>query len=95
LIAEINELRESGGVEPLAARLCVNRLKPQTTFGKDVRGALEDVGLPVLKTAVHEREAYKHAVLDGCSVHGVRGAGGRAAAEEIDQLAKELSRIVQ
>lgn len=95
LIAEINDIRGSGGVAPLAARLAVNRLKPRTTFGNDIREALEDIGIPTLKTAIHEREAYKHAVLDGTSVHGITGPGGRAAAAEIDKLTRELTRIVR
>lgn len=95
LIAEINDIREANGVEPLAARLAVNRLKPRTTFGNDVREALQDVGIPTLATAIHEREAYKHAVLDGCSVHQVMGSGGRAAAAEMHQLTRELVRIIR
>ena len=94
LISEINDIRETGGVAPLVPRLAVNRLKPRTTFGREIREALDSIGIPVLKTAIHEREAHKHAAVDGCSVHQVRGAGGRAAATEIEQLARELSIIV-
>ena len=95
LMSEINEIRESGEVDPLQARLLVNRLKSRTTFGTEIKDALKNIGVPVLKTVIHEREAHKHAALDGCSVHQVRGAGGKSASEEIQQLTKELSRIVR
>ena len=95
LLSEINEIREAGGVESLKARLLINRLKSRTTFGREIKEALDNIGVPVLKTAIHEREAHKHAVLDGCSIHQVKGAGGRAASDEIQRLTRELIRIVR
>ena len=95
LLAEINEIRESGGVRQLESRLLINKLKSRTTFGLEVRDALNSIGIPVLEIAIHEREAHKHAALDGCSVHQVKGAGGKAASEEIRNLTKAITGIVR
>ena len=95
LLEEINDLREASGVDPLVSRLLINKLKPRTTFGAEITDALDQVGIKILKTAVHEREAYKHAVLDGCSIHGVRGSGGKSASAEITELAREIQRIIR
>jgi len=94
LLGEINEMRESSGVSALEGRLLINKLKARTTFGTEVKEALDKIEIPTLQTAIHEREAYKHAVLDGCSVHGVKGAGGKAASEEIRSLTAEIITIV-
>jgi len=85
LLHEINDLREAGSVEPLQARLLVSKFKPRTTLGAEVKEALGNVGVPVLGTVIHEREAYKHAVVDGCTVHTLKGGGdgAKAASEEI------------
>ncbi len=92
LLAEVNEVREAGGVNPLQARLAVNKLKTRTTLGAEIKEALDNLGIPVLDTSVHERECYKHAVLDGCSIHTLKAAGasGKAAAKEIRALTQEI-----
>ena len=90
---EVNEIREGGGVEPIQTRLVINKLKTGTTFGKEIKEALEGIGIPALKTAIREREAYKHAALYGTSVHNVPRA--KAASEEIIKLTAEIVRIVR
>lgn len=95
LVTELNELRQAGQVKPLAARLLINRLKARTAFGAEINEALKGIGLPVCATAVHEREAYKHAALDGTSVHHVRGVGGQAASEEIKTVTQEITSALQ
>jgi chromosome partitioning protein len=95
LVMEINELRQAGQVKPLHARLLINRLKPRTSFGTEINDALKGIGVAVCATAVHEREAYKHAALDGTSVHHVRGAGGQAASADIKELAQEITNALK
>ena len=90
LLDEINDLREGARVERLETRLLINRLKPRTTFGAEISDALDNISIPVCETSIREREAYKHAALDGCSVHQVKGKGGRSASEEIFHLTREL-----
>ena len=87
---EINEIRKSGGVSALKARLLVNKLKSGTTFGAEIKEALQGVGIPVFKAVLHEREAHKHAALDGVSVLQIRGDAGT----EVEQLAAEVRRII-
>lgn len=95
LLSEINELREGNGVKALISRLLVNKLKAGTSLGEEIREALDEINVPTFKTTLHEREAYKHAALEGTSVHQIKTAGGRAASEEIRTLTKEVSRIVR
>ena len=92
LLDEISRMRIGEGLPPLEARLLVNRLKAGTTFAAEIGDALADVGIPVLKTQLREREVHKRAALYGCSVHQV--ARGKAASEEIHRLAKEIRKTV-
>lgn len=96
LLDEINTTRESGKVDALEARLVVNKLKSRTTLGEEVKAALKNIGIPVLNSVIHEREAYKHAVVDGCTVHTLKGGGdgAKAASEEIRSLTKEIKKIL-
>ena len=87
LIEEINDLRDH---DPLQSRIVINRLKPGTTFGKEVKAALESVGIPVCEAVICDREAHKHAALEGVSVHQIHTRGGRAASADITALTKEL-----
>ena len=97
LLDEINDVRESGNVTPLQTRLLINRLKSRTTLGGEIREALDTIGITVLKTVIHEREAYKHAVVEGCTVHMLKGGGERikAASKEIRAVTREIKRIVR
>jgi chromosome partitioning protein len=45
----------------------------------------------VIKTVVHQRAAYSHAVIDGRSVHEYEPKG--AAAKEIDDLYHYVTRL--
>jgi len=92
LIVEISDIR--GDDDPLYAKLVINRLKIGTTFGREIRDALEDIGIPVCGAVIHEREAHKHAALDGVTVHQISTRGGRAATTDIEVLASELTRIL-
>lgn len=92
-IAGVNDNRRDAGVEALQARLLVNRVRARTIFAAQIGEALEGVGLEVLKTMLSEREAHKHAALDGVAVHQVRG--GKKAAKEVDKLAKEVRRSIR
>jgi len=94
LLEEINEIRESGGVTLLKSRLVVNRLKARTTLGGEVVDALGNLNIPMLSTMVHEREAYKHAVVEGCTVHDLKGDAGRIASDEIIDLTREILKVL-
>ena len=94
LLEEISEVRESGGVSPLKSRLLISRHKARTVLGGEVAAALTSLNIPVFETTIREREAYKHAVLDGCSVHKVRSEGGKQASIEIGQLTTEILEVL-
>lgn len=87
-IREISETR--GDDDPLQARLVVNRIRAGTLFGKEIEDALGEIGIPFCKTMVSEREAHKHAALEGVSVHQIHTPGGQKAAQDMLTLAKEL-----
>ena len=53
--------------------------------------ALETIGLPVASTPIREREVYRHAALDGITVHEINNVAGRAASAEVRALVKELT----
>ena len=92
VLAEINQLRESSGVTALVGRLVVNRLKPRTRLGTEIRRALEQIDFPVCGTMIREREIYKQAPLEGRSVHltPASGSSRQAAIQEIQALTDEL-----
>jgi chromosome partitioning protein len=92
-IEEIAGMR--GEEDPLRARLVVNRLRAGTTFGKAVQKALDEIGIPLCKTAIHEREAHKHAALEGVSIHQIATRGGRTARMDIGELTQELEALLK
>jgi len=69
--------------------LVVNQLEPRTRLSRLVHDALAEIELPVARTAIRRRMAYRNAMLQGCSVHDA-GAVAASAAEEINELIEEL-----
>lgn len=65
---------------------------PRGRLAEEARAALEQQGVTVLDSVIHQRAAYSHAVIDGRSVHEYE-PGGKAAAE-IDELYDLITRLV-
>lgn len=83
----ITEARE---VNPdLSALLVINQLEPRTTLSKLVRDVLDEIALPVAKTAIRRRAIYRNSALEGKSVFGI-GKRGADAAEELNSLLEEV-----
>lgn len=73
----------------LRAWLLVNQLEPRSALSAALDAALAEFGMPVLRSRLQRRAAYRLAALDGVSVHAL-GRRGAAAAAEIDALIEEV-----
>ena len=49
------------------ARILFNKVKPRTRLSRDLDDLAERIGLPSLKSYLHDRQGYQHAALDGWS----------------------------
>jgi len=73
----------------LKAYLVLNQLEPRTTLSRVMQGAMGQLGLPVLQTALRRRAVYRNCLLDGRTVYdsGVRGSD---AVQEIEAIIEEV-----
>ena len=84
------ELEWARSVNPgIKALVVVNQLESRTLLSRLMREALAEIALPVAKTAITRRMAYRNAMLQGCSVLDA-GAAANDAAEDIKQLVEEV-----
>ena len=63
---------------------------PRGKLADEAREALEGKGITVLPSAIHQRAAYSHAVIDGRAVHEYEPEG--KAAEDIAGIYGNISR---
>lgn len=84
---EIESAREKN--PGLKALLVVNQLEPRTRLSKMVRQALHEISLPMARTPLHRRVAYRNAILEGRTVSEM-GAPGAMAKAEIEKLLTEI-----
>ncbi len=73
----------------LKVMLVINQYESRTRLSRLMQRALEEISLPSAATIIRRRAVYRHAFLEGRTVHDM-GSRGRAAAEEINQLVKEM-----
>lgn len=73
----------------LRACVLVNQVESRSALSAAMREALAEFGLPVLRSQLCRRGAYKTAALEGVSVYEL-GGRGRAAAAEIDSVIEEV-----
>ena len=93
MVAVIQEISSMRPDDPLQARLVINRTRAGTTLGEEIKDALKGLDILVCRTAIAEREAHKHAALDGVTVQRITTKGGKAAAKDITKLTRELLRV--
>lgn len=79
----------------LQCRFLVNRITPRTTLANEISETLERLypTVPVLKTVLHDRQAYKQSLLSGLSVFEYDKRS--PAAQEIGRLLFEINAIVR
>lgn len=73
----------------LAVLLVVNQFESRTRLSQLMQRALAELPFPVADGVIRRRAIYRHSLLEGRSVHDA-GAKGKAAADEITQLVKEI-----
>jgi len=73
----------------LKAFLILNQLEPRTTLSRVMQGALGQLGLPALPTAIKRRAVYRNCLLDGRTVYD-SGVKGSEAVEEIEAIIEEV-----
>ena len=84
------ELEWARTVNPgIRALLVVNQLEARTRLSRLVQDALAEIAMPVAKTSIARRMAYRNAMLQGCSVLDA-GAVANDAADDIKQLVEEV-----
>lgn len=87
------ELEWARSVNPdIRALLVVNQLEARTRLSRMVQDALAEITMPVAKTSISRRMAYRNAMLQGCSVLDA-GAAANNAAKDIKQLVEEVVNI--
>ena len=84
-------IKERQKVKPdLKAMFVVNRQKPNTGAIKEVRAALEQIGIPVLESGINDRVSFAKTLGNGVTVFEEKGK----AASEIKALANELLKAI-
>lgn len=77
----------------LKALLVINQYEARTKLSRLMERALSELALPSAKTIIRRRVVYRHAFLEGRTVHDL-GSHGKAASDEIQQLAKEVEHVL-
>lgn len=80
--------------ESLKARLVANMSNGKATLTRALLTNLEDFGIPMLKTQLGNRIAYRECVAMGTSVHTL-GAPAAKAINEIDALTREVLKVLK
>ncbi|MBZ0119140.1 MAG: AAA family ATPase [Sandaracinaceae bacterium] len=87
MIAEARELRPDMKIAAV-----ITRKRPGTTAGREIRGALEGLGVSVLKTAMCLRETYADAL--GAGSGPTSFAASSLAASEVRRLFDEVESLL-
>lgn len=77
----------------LKVLLVINQFESRTRLSKLMQRALAELTLPAAQTIIKRRAVYRHAFLEGRTVHE-QGSQGRDAVEEIKQLALEMEKLL-
>ena len=80
--------------EHLQARLLINQRKPNTRLVAKTLEILSKYHIPLCRTQIGDREAYRHAAAYGQTVHHL-GAGAAAAIREVEALTDEILSVIQ
>ena len=90
IVAAVKARQQSSKGIPKAA-FVITMAKPRTLLGRQIDGALAELGLPVLNSRTSDRVAYTHAGNEGTSV--LEGPD-RTARDEILAIRRELEQII-
>ena len=84
----------SGVNEHLQARLLINQRKPNTRLAAKTLELLPEYRIPLCRTQIGDREAYRHAAAYGQTVHDL-GSKAAPAVREVEALTSEILSIMQ
>lgn len=84
---DANEQKERS----IPAYFLLNRFKPNTNFGKEVKEVILETGIPILNQTLKDRVAYVEAVVQGLGVFEYKD---EKAASEFAALFNEISEII-
>jgi chromosome partitioning protein len=78
----------------LMARLVLNQVQGNTRMSSEISRVLMEFGIPVLKTQLHQRMAYRQCVISGGSVF-IRSLKAPLAMLEVNALKAEVLHILR
>lgn len=79
--------------EDLRAAILPNKVA-RTTLSKVIMRKLEEFGIPLMNTRLHNRTAYQEAILGGVSVSDL-GREAKAAADEVTAMTDEVLALME
>ena len=80
--------------EHLQARLLINQRKPNTRLAAKTLELLPEYLIPLCRTQIGDREAYRHAAAYGQTVHDL-GPKAAPAVREVEALTSEILSVMQ
>ena len=78
----------------LQARLLINQRKPNTRLAAKTFELLPEYHIPICRTQIGDREAYRHAAAYGQTVHDL-GSKAAPAVREVEALTSEILSVMQ
>ena len=91
IVRVIDSLRDIN--EALEPRIVINQCQPNTALAREAMEMLQTFGLPIARTRLHHRTAYRQAAVYGSTVHELGKAADQAIAE-VDALTDEVLAIL-
>lgn len=89
VIENIRDLNEQ--LQPV---IMVNQCQVNTSLAKEAMDVLPQFGIPVLKTRLHHRTAYRQSAVFGGTVHDLGPRAAQAIAE-VDALTDEITKLLK
>ena len=78
-----------GGRSPMSC-LALNRVKPNTIIGRELRETLEQLETPILETELGDRNSYLEAAQERCTVWDLPASKAQAASDQMSKLCAEV-----
>lgn len=91
-LVDLNRLKRNG--QPVAAFL-LNLVDARENLTGRVKEALDDLSLPILKTFIKRRSAFKNASAEGKTVYDKKGEDYQACVAMFDELIAEILELLK
>ena len=80
--------------DSLQTRIIINDLEPRTSIAKAALEILPEFGVPIMKTVLHHRTAYRQSAAFGGTVHDL-GSRAKDAEAEVEAFADEVLALIK